>query len=87
MRDRIDGARVEGAMAAASFDRRHAFAVPPVAPRRAAWPVPALSLAAALLGGALLALFAAALLDVRSGRILETWQLRKPGLRVLGEIA
>ena len=87
LRDRIDGARVEGAMAAASFDRRHAFAVPPVAPRRAAWPVPALSLAAALLGGALLALFAAALLDVRSGRILETWQLRKPGLRVLGEIA
>jgi uncharacterized protein involved in exopolysaccharide biosynthesis len=87
LRDRIDGARVEGAMAAASFERRYAFAVPPVAPRRAAWPVPALSLAAAALGGALLALFAAALLDVRSGRILEAWQLRKPGLPVLGEIA
>jgi uncharacterized protein involved in exopolysaccharide biosynthesis len=87
LRDRIDGARVEGAMARASFDRRYAFAVPPVAPRRAAWPVPALSVAAAVLGGALLALFAAATLDVRSRRVLEAWQLRDRGLPVLGEIA
>jgi hypothetical protein len=74
-------------MARASFDRRYAFAVPPVAPRRAAWPVPALSVAAAVLGGALLALFAAATLDVRSRRVLEAWQLRDRGLPVLGEIA
>lgn len=87
LRDRIDGARVEGAMARASFDRRNAFAVPPVVPRRAAWPIPALSIAAALLGGALLALLAATVLDFRSGRALEAWQLeRRLGLRVLGEI-
>ncbi len=86
LRDRIDGARVEGAMAQASFERRNAFAVPPVVPRRAAWPIPALSIAAAILGGALLALFAATVLDVRSGRVLEAWQLRRKGVRVLGEI-
>ncbi len=87
LRDRIDGARVEAAMARASFDRRNAFAVPPVAPRRAAWPIPALSIAAALLGGVLLALFVATVLDLRSGRVLEAWQLeRRAGVRVLGEM-
>ena len=87
LRDRLDGVRVEGAMAEASFDRRHAFAVPAVLPRKAAWPIPALSIAAGLLGGALLAVFAAALADARSGRVLERWQLERTlGLRVLGEI-
>ncbi len=87
LRDRIDGTRVEGAMARASFDRRNGFAVPPVVPRRPAWPIPALSIAAALVGGALLALFVAAALDFRSGRVLEAWQLeRKLGVRVLGEM-
>ncbi len=87
LRDRIDGARVEGAMAAASFDRRNAFAVPPVVPRRAAWPIPSLSIAAGLLGGALLAIFVAAALDVRSGKALEPWQLeRKLGIPVVGEL-
>jgi hypothetical protein len=74
-------------MARASFDRRNAFAVPPVAPRRAAWPIPALSIAAALLGGALLALLVATVLDHRSGRALEAWQLeRRLGVRILGEM-
>ncbi|HET8538651.1 MAG TPA: hypothetical protein VFL83_02145 [Anaeromyxobacter sp.] len=86
LRDRIDGARVEGAMAQASFDRRYAFTVPPVVPRRAAWPIPALSLAASVLGGALLALFVAAALDVRSGTALEPWQLERRGLPVIGEL-
>jgi hypothetical protein len=87
VRDRLDGARVESAIAQAGFDRRYAFLVPPVLPRRAEWPNPALSIAASLLGGALLALFVAAALDARSGRVLEAWQLeRSLGLRVLGEI-
>jgi uncharacterized protein involved in exopolysaccharide biosynthesis len=87
LRDRIDGTRVEGAMARASFDRRYAFAVPPVVPRRAAWPIPALSISAALVGGILLALLVATVLDFRSGRALEAWQLeRRLGVRVLGEM-
>jgi uncharacterized protein involved in exopolysaccharide biosynthesis len=86
LREKIDGARVEDAVAQASFDRRNAFAVPPVLPRRAAWPIPALSIAAALLGGGLLALLAAAALDVRAGLALEPWQLERRGIRVLGEL-
>jgi hypothetical protein len=86
LRDRLDGARVESAIAQAGFDRRNAFAVPAVVPRKPDKPIPALHVAAALLGGALLALFAAATLDLRSGRILERWQLeRKLKVRVLGE--
>jgi len=86
LRDRLEAVRVESAIARAGFDRRYAFAVPPLIPRRPARPIPALSIAAGLLGGVLLALFAAAALDLRSGTVLEAWQLeRKLGLRVLGE--
>jgi hypothetical protein len=61
--------------------------VPALLPLRPKWPIPALSISAALLGGALLALLAAAALDARSGRVLERWQLeRRLGLRVLGEM-
>ena len=87
IRDRLDGARVESAIAQAGFDRRYAFAVPPVLPRKPEWPKPALSLAASVLGGVLLALFVTAALDVRSGQILEPWQLERTlGLPVLGEM-
>jgi uncharacterized protein involved in exopolysaccharide biosynthesis len=87
VRDRLDGARVESAIAEAGFDRRHAFTVPALLPLRPKWPIPALSIAAALLGGALLAFLVAAALDARSGRVLERWQLERGlGLRVVGEI-
>jgi hypothetical protein len=87
LRDRLDAVRVESAIARAGFDRRHAFAVPPVVPRRPERPIPALSIAAGLIGGALLALFAAAVLDLRSGLVLEPSQLEgRMGLRVLGEL-
>lgn len=86
VRDRLDGARVELEAAEAAFDRRYGFAVPPLLPRRPIWPVPALSIGAGLLGGVLLALFVAAALDVRSGRVLARWQLeRSLGVPVLGE--
>ena len=86
LRDRLEAVRVESAIARAGFDRRYAFAVPPMIPRRPVRPIPALSILAGLLGGALLALFAAAALDLRSGAVLEAWQLERVlGLRVLGE--
>jgi uncharacterized protein involved in exopolysaccharide biosynthesis len=86
LRERLDGARVESAIAQAGFDRRYAFAVPPVLPRRPEWPSAPLSIAASLLGALLLTLFLAAALDARSGKLLERWQLERTlGLRVLGE--
>jgi hypothetical protein len=86
LRDRIEGARVESAVASAGFDRRYAVAVPAFVPRRPERPIPALSLFAAALGGALLALFAAGTLELRSGKAFERWQLERTlGLRVVGE--
>jgi uncharacterized protein involved in exopolysaccharide biosynthesis len=86
LRERLDGARVESAIAQAGFDRRYAFAVPPVLPRRPEWPSAPLSIAASVLGALLLTLFLAAALDARSGKLLERWQLERTlGLRVLGE--
>ncbi len=87
LRERLDAARVEAAVAQAGFDRRYAFAAPPVVPRRAVRPIAALSIAAGILGGALLALFAASVLDLRSGILLEQTQLEeKMGLRVFGAL-
>ena len=87
LRERVEAARVESAVARAGFDRRYAFAVPPTIPRQPVRPIPALSVAAGLLGGVLLALFVAATLDLRSGTVLEAWQLERGlGLRVLGEL-
>jgi hypothetical protein len=86
VRDRLDGARVESEAAEAAFERRYGFAVPPRAPKRPVWPIPALSIAAGLVGGALLALFVAAALDLRSGLVLAGWQLERLGLPVLREL-
>jgi hypothetical protein len=86
LRDRLDGARVESAIAQAGFDRRYAFAVPPVLPRRPEWPSAPLAILASVLGAVLFTMFLAAALDARSGLILERWQLeRNLGLRVVGE--
>jgi hypothetical protein len=87
LRDRIDAARVESGVARAGFDRRYAFAVPPVVPRRPERPIAALSIAAAVLGGALLALLVASTLDLRSGVVLERSQLEeRMGIPVFGEL-
>lgn len=87
VRDRIDGARVEMQASQAAFDHRYGFTVPPRLPRRPVGPIAPLAIASALLAGALFALFAATALDVRSGRLLERWQLeRNHGVRVLGEL-
>jgi hypothetical protein len=77
IRDRLEGVRVEMETAGSAFDRRYGFAMPPILPRKPVWPIPVLSLAAAVLGGVLLALFVTATLDLRSGRILERWQIER----------
>jgi hypothetical protein len=87
LRDRLEAARVESAIGRAGFDRRYAFAVPPVLPRRPVRPIAALQLAAALVGAALLTLLSATVLDLRSGRVLEPSQLEEQmGLPVLGAL-
>jgi hypothetical protein len=86
VRDRLSAARVEIETAGAGFARRYGFASPPRVPKGASRPNPVLPVAAGLLGGALFALFAAAALDVRSGKVLERWQVERTlGLTVVGE--
>ena len=87
VRDRIDGARVEMQASQAAFDHRYGFTVPPRLPRRPVGPIAPLVIGSGILGGLLLALFAASALDARSGRLLERWQLERGlGVRVVGEL-
>jgi uncharacterized protein involved in exopolysaccharide biosynthesis len=86
-RERIDGARVELQTAEASFKYRYGIVTPPELPERTAKPTTALLLLAALAGGGLFAVFAAVATDLRSGLVLERWQLERTlGVPVVAEL-
>ncbi len=87
LRERISAARVEREAAQAGFDHRYGFAIPPRIPKKPVGPLPVLAIPAGILGGLLFSLFAAAALDVRSGRIIERWQIERTlRLPVVGEM-
>ncbi len=86
MLDRIQGARVDLDTVKAAFKYRYSVITPPILPKKPIRPKPPLVLAAGLLGGLLVGIFAAVLVDARSGRVLERWQIeRLVGVRVLAE--
>jgi hypothetical protein len=88
VRERLEGARTELDASGSGFARRFGYAIPALLPRRPSWPIPILSIAAALLGAVLFTLFVTAMLDLRSGRVLERWQLERTlGVPVIGELA
>lgn len=84
---RMDAARIELDTAKAAFKYRYNIVRPAMIPKKPVKPkVPALAMMG-LLGSLGLAVLAAVLADLRSGVVLETWQLEKRfGLRVLGEV-
>jgi uncharacterized protein involved in exopolysaccharide biosynthesis len=85
--ERIGAARLELDAAQAAFKYRYSVVSPPQVPKRAVRPVPAKVIGGGFIGGLLLALFAATLLDVRSRRILERWQIeRQVEVPVLAEL-
>lgn len=85
--DRIDAAAVEMDTARAAFKYRYSVIAPPRIPKQPAKPYALLAIVGALLGGVSMAFFACATIDLRSGRVLEDWQLeRSLGVRVLGEL-
>jgi uncharacterized protein involved in exopolysaccharide biosynthesis len=73
--ERIDAARVEMDTAQAAFKGRYIVTTPPQLPKRPSWPNPLAVLAGGLLGGVCFALFACATVDIRSGKVIEAWQI------------
>lgn len=84
--ERIDAARVEMDTAQAAFKYRYVVTTPPQFPKRPIRGSPFLVVVAGLLGGAAFMFFTCAVVDLRSGRIVEGWQVeRQLDLPVLAE--
>jgi uncharacterized protein involved in exopolysaccharide biosynthesis len=85
--DRIDGARLELESARAAFKYRYAILLPAQKPRGPLKPKPKLVLAASLLAGLALAMLSTSLVDLRSRKLLENWQVERAlKLPLLGEV-
>jgi uncharacterized protein involved in exopolysaccharide biosynthesis len=85
--ERLDAARIELDTAQASFKYRYSSIRPAEFPKRMAKPKVPVVIAFGLFMGLILAALVAALLDLRSRRLVERWQVeRLLGLPVLGEI-
>ncbi|HET9754854.1 MAG TPA: hypothetical protein VFP52_17910, partial [Myxococcales bacterium] len=77
MQDRINAAKVDLDTARAAFKYRYRMVVPPQIPNGPVKPKASLMLVAAAVAGLLLALFATTLADLRSGVVLERWQVEE----------
>ncbi|HET6981450.1 MAG TPA: hypothetical protein VFI53_04875, partial [Myxococcaceae bacterium] len=85
--DRINSARIELDTARAAFKYRYSIVRPPQLPKRPEKPKVPLVLAAGVMAAIAFSIVAAALADLRSGRVLESWQVERGlGLEVLGEV-
>lgn len=84
--ERIDAARIEMDTAQAGFKYKYSIVTPPQLPRAPVKPYALLFIGGGLAGGIALALFLSAAADMRSGRIVERWQIeRELELPLLGE--
>ena len=75
--DRIEGARLELDSARAAFKYRYTVLVPVQQPRGPIKPKPKLVLGASVIAGLALALLSAAFVDLRSRRLIESWQVER----------
>jgi hypothetical protein len=76
IRERIDAGRIELDTARAAFKYRYLIVAPPQVPRGPTKPNAMMVMIAAFLAGLALALFTTTAADLRSGALLETWQLQ-----------
>ena len=73
--------------AKAAFKYRYSVIFPPQLPKAPFKPNPMTLWAAGVVAGLLFAILAAVVADLRSGRLLETWQVRRwLDLEVLAEV-
>src|SRR5207237_10082896 len=76
MRERVQSARLDLDTARAAFKYRYSVIVPPEIPRGPIKPKAPLVVVGAVLAGLLLAFFATTTADLRSGTLLELWQVQ-----------
>jgi uncharacterized protein involved in exopolysaccharide biosynthesis len=85
--ERLDAARIELDTARAAFKYRYSTIRPAELPKHVAKPKVPLVVMAGIFAGLLLAALVAALVDLRSRRLVERWQVERTlGLSVLGEL-
>ena len=85
--DRMEGARLELDSARAAFKYRYTILLPAQKPRRPNKPKPPLVVGASLIAGFALALLSTTAVDLRSRKLLETWQVERAlKLPLLGEV-
>jgi uncharacterized protein involved in exopolysaccharide biosynthesis len=85
---RLASARLELETAQAAFKYKYSVFSPPMFPKYPKRPYFLLRLLGGLLGGTALALFVTTAVDLRSGRIVEAWQIgRRLGLPLLARFA
>jgi uncharacterized protein involved in exopolysaccharide biosynthesis len=84
---RIDAARIELDTARAAFKYRYSVVSPALTPRKPISPNVLLIIFGGLLGAVACAFFASTLMDLKGGRLIETWQVESQlGLPVLAEL-
>ena len=84
--ERLEGARLGLETANAGFKYRYTIITPPELPRRPSRPNVALLILGSIVLGAGLAFFTVVAVEVSSGRLLQSWQIRRQlGLHVLAE--
>jgi uncharacterized protein involved in exopolysaccharide biosynthesis len=84
---RLSSARAELETAQAAFKYRYSVISPPQHPKGPKRPYTLLRILGGIVGGVGLALFVCTAIDVRSGRILEEWQIPEQlGLTVLAQL-
>ena len=84
---RLSAARMELETAQAAFKYRYSVVTPPQVPKAPKKPYFLLRLVGGLVGGLALAIFVSTMLDIRSTRLLEEWQLqRQLGVPLLARI-
>jgi hypothetical protein len=85
--DRIEAARLELDSARAAFKYRYTVITPVQRPRGHIKPKPAMVVAASLIAGLVLAVLSTTLVDLRSRKLLESWQIeRQLKLPLLAEV-
>ena len=86
LRERIDAGRIDLDTARAAFKYRYTVVAPAQLPRGPIKPKVSLVMAASLIAGLMLGLFATTATDFRSGVVLDTWQLQNllgPGSAII----